>query len=108
VNSAGANSAACTQRLNLVRGMISFRRVSGYWTDSESLFFCGILDGGALVGCFIGIDDARHQGVAHHIRAGEMREGNAADVLQHVDRVDQAASLRVETQQGIITAYTSR
>ncbi|KAI1695115.1 hypothetical protein Ddc_21522 [Ditylenchus destructor] len=40
---------------------------------------------------FIGVDDARHQRVADHVGAGEARDRDAVDALQHLLRVDQPA-----------------
>jgi hypothetical protein len=39
----------------------------------------------------VGLDDARHQRVAHHVGAGEVREGHARHALEHAFGVDQAA-----------------
>eukprot|EP01022_Parablepharisma_sp_SALTPOND_P035640 TRINITY_DN959_c0_g7_i1.p1 TRINITY_DN959_c0_g7~~TRINITY_DN959_c0_g7_i1.p1 ORF type:complete len:661 (+),score=231.75 TRINITY_DN959_c0_g7_i1:1723-3705(+) len=113
VSSAGANSAACTQRRNRGRVMASFRRSSAYCTDRVSLGFgmtwlggfgqeiggracggaCGI--GSVVAGGVIGVDDARHQRVADHVGAGEAREGDATHIVQHRDGIDQAALLSV-------------
>src|SRR5471030_1974048 len=85
--------------------MVSCRRASGYCTDRLSLFFADIFDGGGFdqmgdVGigflrAFVGVDDARHQRMAHHVLAAKLREGDAAHVAQHLDGVDQAALLRL-------------
>ena len=48
---------------------------------------------GALGLGFVGVDDARDQRVAHHVLAGEAGEGDAAHVLEHFLRFDQAALL---------------
>src|SRR5471030_509747 len=105
VSSAGASSAAVTQRRTFGRVMRSCRRASGYWTDRLSLFFADIFDGSrfdqmgdvgvGFLGALVGVDDARDQRMAHHVLAAELREGDAAHVAQHLDSVDQATLLRL-------------
>src|SRR5690606_42102612 len=38
----------------------------------------------------VGLDDALHQRVAHHVLGLEVGEADAGDVLQHLDHVGQA------------------
>src|SRR5687768_15860044 len=58
------------------------RRGTAYWT--ETLFF--------LVRV-VGIDDARHQQVPHHVLRAELREGDAAHALEDAPRLVQTALL---------------
>ena len=48
-----------------------------------------------LVVLLVGLDDALHQGVAHHVLVVELDEADAFDALQDFDRIDQAAAARV-------------
>src|SRR5258706_2670559 len=41
----------------------------------------------------VGIDDARDQRMAHHVLRAELREGDAAHVVQDAPRLDEAALL---------------
>src|SRR5687767_10825770 len=59
------------------------RRGTAYWT--ETLFFRRLL--------VVGIDDARHQRVAHHVLRAELRECDAAYLGEDAPRLDQAALL---------------
>ena len=49
--------------------------------------------GAGFLRIFIGIDDARHQRMAYHVGAGELAEGDAAHIAQHVHGIDQAGFL---------------
>ena len=44
---------------------------------------------GALLETLVGLDDALHQRVTHHILRGEVGERDARDILQHVDHFPQ-------------------
>src|SRR5512147_1287409 len=50
---------------------------------TTTLFFRRVL--------FVGIDDARHQRVAHHVLRAELRERDAAHAVEDAARLDQAA-----------------
>src|SRR3990170_931586 len=57
------------------------RRGTASWI--ETLFLLRVL--------LVGIDDARDQGVAHHVLGAELRKGDAAHALEDAARLDQAA-----------------
>src|SRR5471032_840048 len=50
---------------------------------------------GLLVARVIGLDDAGHQVVAHHVLRGEPHEADAVHALQRLDRVGEARALVV-------------
>src|SRR5437867_4484642 len=56
---------------------------SAYWT--VMLFLRSVR--------FVGIDDARHQRMPHHVLRAELREGDAAHAVEDAARLDQAALL---------------
>ena len=83
---------AAAQRRSCARGTGRAPTPSPACTDSASR---GAAAGGSVPGCLlgtpvVGLDDARHHRMAHHVSAREVRERDALDLGEHLARVDQA------------------
>src|SRR5688572_4259274 len=96
VTCASPRSAARTQRA-ICRSVGWLRERVACWTARRSrggLRRAGFARApGALFAVFIGVDDALHERVAHHVLGAEARERDASRFFQHFLGVDEAALL---------------
>src|SRR6185436_4388855 len=88
------SSAARAQRRSRA-GAGSPRRGAPYCTAISSLRTrrTGVAGGAARLVVLVGIDDALHQRVPHHVLRAEVRERDAADFPQHLLRLYEPAFL---------------
>src|SRR5262245_58968354 len=94
VTRASRSSAARAHRRSSA-GCGSPRERAPYCTSIVSLRArgAGFAAGAARLVALVGIDDALHQRMAHHVLRTEMGKRDAADLLQHLLRLDQPALL---------------